>query len=157
MFCLLLSYFPLVLRIVSLFYSFSFQCVGACVYAHICLPACLFSCFMEANSINKSYSYAATNLFKMLLKYRPEDKAAKKERLLKEAQAKAEGKTVEAKKPIVVKYGLNHVTYLIEQVLLFCCQYFFLLTIFLKSKFKSKKFPCRIRHNWWLLLMMLIQ
>jgi hypothetical protein len=60
---------------------------------------------------------AATNLFKMLLKYRPEDKAAKKERLLKRAQAEAEGKTVEAKKPIVVKYGLNHVTYLIEQVL----------------------------------------
>jgi large subunit ribosomal protein L7Ae len=53
----------------------------------------------------------------MLLKYRPEDKAAKKERLLKRAQAEAEGKTVEAKKPIVVKYGLNHVTYLIEQVL----------------------------------------
>ncbi|KAG8057328.1 hypothetical protein GUJ93_ZPchr0002g24073 [Zizania palustris] len=51
----------------------------------------------------------------MLLKYRPEDKAAKKERLLKRAQAEAEGKTVEAKKPIVVKYGLNHVTYLIEQ------------------------------------------
>ncbi|KAL5987672.1 60S ribosomal protein L7a-1 [Asimina triloba] len=57
----------------------------------------------------------ATNLFKMLLKYRPEDKAAKKERLLKRAQAEAEGKTVEAKKPIVVKYGLNHITYLIEQ------------------------------------------
>ncbi|VAI86524.1 unnamed protein product [Triticum turgidum subsp. durum] len=57
----------------------------------------------------------ATNLFKMLLKYRPEDKVAKKERLLKRAQAEAEGKTVEAKKPIVVKYGLNHVTYLIEQ------------------------------------------
>lgn len=51
----------------------------------------------------------------MLLKYRPEDKAAKKERLLKKAQAEAEGKTVETKKPIVVKYGLNHVTYLIEQ------------------------------------------
>jgi large subunit ribosomal protein L7Ae len=57
----------------------------------------------------------ATNLFKMLLKYRPEDKAAKKERLLKEAQSRAEGKPSEAKKPIVVKYGLNHVTYLIEQ------------------------------------------
>uniref|UniRef100_A0A7N0T7L3 60S ribosomal protein L7a n=1 Tax=Kalanchoe fedtschenkoi TaxID=63787 RepID=A0A7N0T7L3_KALFE len=57
----------------------------------------------------------ATNLFKMLLKYRPEDKAAKKERLLKTAQSEAEGKPVEAKKPIVVKYGLNHVTYLIEQ------------------------------------------
>ncbi|KAD4385435.1 hypothetical protein E3N88_25603 [Mikania micrantha] len=57
----------------------------------------------------------ATTLFKMLLKYRPEDKAAKKERLLKKAQAESEGKTVESKKPIVVKYGLNHVTYLIEQ------------------------------------------
>ncbi|KAK1359359.1 hypothetical protein POM88_043833 [Heracleum sosnowskyi] len=57
----------------------------------------------------------ATNLFKMLLKYRPEDKAAKKERLLKKAQAETEGKTIESKKPIVVKYGLNHVTYLIEQ------------------------------------------
>lgn len=55
----------------------------------------------------------------MLLKYRPEDKAAKRERLLKRAQAESEGKTVEAKKPIVVKYGLNHVTYLIEQVLFF--------------------------------------
>jgi len=62
-------------------------------------------------------SYAATNLFKMLLKYRPEDKAEKKERLLKRAQAESEGKTVETKKPINVKYGLNHVTYLIEQVL----------------------------------------
>ncbi|KAF9666199.1 hypothetical protein SADUNF_Sadunf16G0204600 [Salix dunnii] len=57
----------------------------------------------------------ASNLFKMLLKYRPEDEAAKKERLLRKAQAETEGKTVEAKKPIVVKYGLNHVTYLIEQ------------------------------------------
>lgn len=57
----------------------------------------------------------ASNLFKLLLKYRPEDKAAKKERLLKAAQAEAEGKKPEAKKPVVVKYGLNHVTYLIEQ------------------------------------------
>ncbi|XLU99402.1 hypothetical protein S245_013742 [Arachis hypogaea] len=60
-------------------------------------------------------SLVATSLFKILLKYRPEDKAEKKERLLKRAQAETEGKTVEAKKPIVVKYGLNHVTYLIEQ------------------------------------------
>ncbi|KAJ0712850.1 putative 50S ribosomal protein L30e [Helianthus annuus] len=57
----------------------------------------------------------ATTLFKTLLKYRPEDKAAKRERLQKRAQAESEGKTVEAKKPIVVKYGLNHITYLIEQ------------------------------------------
>ncbi|XP_052489766.1 60S ribosomal protein L7a-2 isoform X1 [Gossypium raimondii] len=60
----------------------------------------------------------ATSLFKLLLKYRPEDKVAKKERLLKKAQAEAEGKAPESKKPIVVKYGLNHVTYLIEQVAL---------------------------------------
>ncbi|MED6177434.1 hypothetical protein PIB30_098078, partial [Stylosanthes scabra] len=60
--------------------------------------------------------HVATSLFKILLKYRPEDKAEKKERLLKRAQAETEGKTVEAKKPIVVKYGLNHVTYLIEQI-----------------------------------------
>ncbi|MQL81997.1 hypothetical protein Taro_014466 [Colocasia esculenta] len=60
-------------------------------------------------------SSCTTSLFKMLLKYRPEDKAAKKERLLKRAQAESDGKTVEVKKPIVVKYGLNHVTYLIEQ------------------------------------------
>ncbi|KAF6161544.1 hypothetical protein GIB67_009423 [Kingdonia uniflora] len=57
----------------------------------------------------------ASNLFKMLLKYRPEDKAEKKERLVTRAKAESEGKTVESKKPIVVKYGLNHVTYLIEQ------------------------------------------
>lgn len=60
-------------------------------------------------------NFAATNLFKILLKYRPEDKAAKKDRLLKKAQAEAEGKPSESKKPINVKYGLNHVTYLIEQ------------------------------------------
>ncbi|KAG2288183.1 hypothetical protein Bca52824_047787 [Brassica carinata] len=57
----------------------------------------------------------ATQLFKLLMKYRPEDKAAKKDRLLKKAQAEADGKPSESKKPIVVKYGLNHVTYLIEQ------------------------------------------
>ncbi|KAL8143650.1 hypothetical protein V2J09_016682 [Rumex salicifolius] len=48
---------------------------------------------------------AATSLFKMLLKYRPEDKAAKKERLLNKAQADAAGKeaATAAKKLIVVK------------------------------------------------------
>lgn len=57
----------------------------------------------------------ATSLFKLLLKYRPEDKAAKKERLQKTAQAQSEGKTAETKKPVVVKFGINHITYLIEQ------------------------------------------
>lgn len=81
--------------------------------------------------------FAATSLFKMLLKYRPEDKAAKKERLLKRAQAESEGKTVEAKKPIVVKYGLNHVTYLIEQVLFpaTCMCFIFLVNVRLCNDF----------------------
>lgn len=41
---------------------------------------------------------AATSLFKILLKYRPEDKAAEKK-----AQSEAEGKHVESKMPIVGK------------------------------------------------------
>merc|ERR1712225_105274 len=56
----------------------------------------------------------ATTLLKLLTKYRPESKVLKKERLLKEAEAKATGKISEKKKPLVVKYGLNHVTKLIE-------------------------------------------
>ena len=81
---------------------------------------------------------AATNLFKLLLKYRPEDKKEKKvrqrnrmratapaahrarrvtlqERLLKKAEAEKDGKAAESKKPIVVKFGINHITYLVEQ------------------------------------------
>jgi large subunit ribosomal protein L7Ae len=58
---------------------------------------------------------SAGNLFKLLMKYRPEDKAEKKERLQAKAAAEKDGKTVESKKPVCVKFGLNHVTYLIEQ------------------------------------------
>lgn len=58
----------------------------------------------------------AGQAFKLLNKYRPETPAEKKERLTKEAAAIAEGKTKEdvSEKPYVVKYGLNHVTALIE-------------------------------------------
>ncbi|KAF2460185.1 60S ribosomal protein L8-B [Lineolata rhizophorae] len=58
----------------------------------------------------------ATQVFKLLNKYRPETKAEKKERLHKEATAVAEGKKKEdvSKKPYTVKYGLNHVVGLIE-------------------------------------------
>lgn len=58
----------------------------------------------------------AAQAFKLLSKYRPEDKAQKKERLTKEATAIQEGKKKEdvSKKPYTVKYGLNHVTALIE-------------------------------------------
>lgn len=49
-------------------------------------------------------------------KYRPEDKAAKKQRLLAIAEKKAAGEKVEqTKAPNVVKYGLKHVTALTEQ------------------------------------------
>ena len=60
--------------------------------------------------------YVATQLFKLLHKYRPETKAEKKQRLKAAALKKSEGETVAAgKKPITVKYGINHVTNLIEQ------------------------------------------
>ena len=48
----------------------------------------------------------ASSLFKLLLKYRPEDKAAKKERLLKQAEAEAAGKAPDAsKKPVRGGWG----------------------------------------------------
>ncbi|KAF9163337.1 60S ribosomal protein L8B [Actinomortierella ambigua] len=57
----------------------------------------------------------ATQIFKLAAKYRPETKAEKKKRLTEQAAKKAEGKPLDAtKKPKVLKYGLNHVTALIE-------------------------------------------
>ncbi|KAK1675707.1 60S ribosomal protein L8-B [Colletotrichum godetiae] len=58
----------------------------------------------------------AAQAFKLLNKYRPETKAEKKERLVKEATAIKDGKKKEdvSKKPYTVKYGLNHVVGLIE-------------------------------------------
>ncbi|KAI8475227.1 MAG: 50S ribosomal protein L30e-like protein [Monoraphidium minutum] len=61
--------------------------------------------------VDKSQAEA---LFKLLLKYRPEDKKEKRERLKAEAEARAAGKDADKKKPVVVKYGLNHITNLIE-------------------------------------------
>ncbi|KIM47284.1 hypothetical protein M413DRAFT_23505 [Hebeloma cylindrosporum] len=59
----------------------------------------------------------ATQLFKLLNKYRPESKQDKKARLLAAAAATAEDKEKDAKdskKPLFVKYGLNHIVALIE-------------------------------------------
>merc|ERR1712071_191015 len=57
----------------------------------------------------------ATQLFKLLHKYRPETKAEKKARLTKAAERKAEGKEeAPGKKPVNVKYGINHITNLVE-------------------------------------------
>lgn len=59
---------------------------------------------------------SAAPVFKLFSKYVPESKAAKHDRLKKVAEAKAEGKEADSgAPPAVVKFGLNHVTYLIEQ------------------------------------------
>ncbi|DBA76584.1 hypothetical protein WJX77_008710 [Trebouxia sp. C0004] len=57
----------------------------------------------------------AATLFKLLLKYRPEARKEKKERLLKEAESREAGQKTDKKKPVVVKYGINHITTLVEQ------------------------------------------
>jgi large subunit ribosomal protein L7Ae len=58
----------------------------------------------------------ATQLFKLLNKYRPETKQEKKARLAVKAQETAEKKDTkqDTKKPLFVKYGLNHCVALIE-------------------------------------------
>jgi len=67
------------------------------------------------NTLDKN---TATQLFRLLNKYRPETKQEKKARLDKEAQAIAsnDGKKPEkdGKKPLFVKMGLNHCVALIE-------------------------------------------
>ncbi|CAI8022810.1 60S ribosomal protein L7a [Geodia barretti] len=58
----------------------------------------------------------ATQLFKLLHKYRPETKVQKRERLRAVAVKKSEGGDVTpGKKPITIKYGINHITTLVEQ------------------------------------------
>lgn len=56
----------------------------------------------------------ATDLFKLLAKYKPETKKEKAERLKNMAIAKAAGKAEAGKPRPVVKFGLGHVTELIE-------------------------------------------
>merc|ERR1712110_44828 len=54
------------------------------------------------------------NLWRLLNKYAPETKKDKVMRLKQAAETKAAGKEVQTNKPITVKYGLNHVTQLVE-------------------------------------------
>merc|ERR1719384_2152970 len=56
----------------------------------------------------------AANVLRLLKKYQPETKKAKKERLMEMAKSKKEGQEIKTKKPIVLKFGLDHVTTLIE-------------------------------------------
>ncbi|KAK0546438.1 60S ribosomal protein L8 [Tilletia horrida] len=68
-----------------------------------------------SNTLDKN---TATNLFTLLNKYRPESKQEKKARLDAAAKDVADGKKADpkadGKKPLFVKYGLNHVVALIE-------------------------------------------
>merc|ERR1712227_6507 len=58
----------------------------------------------------------ATQLFKLMDKYRPETKQAKKERLRERAAARAEGKEdAPSKRAPVVRHGVNCVTTLVEK------------------------------------------
>jgi len=63
-------------------------------------------------AIDKNQATAVLRLFK---KYVPETAPEKKKRLMEMAQIKKDGGEVKTKKPVVVKFGLNHVTDLIEQ------------------------------------------
>merc|ERR1712151_929597 len=63
------------------------------------------------STIDKSQ---AATLLRLLKKYQPETREAKKARLMEMAQQKKDGGEVKAKKPTVLKYGLNHVTTLVE-------------------------------------------
>lgn len=57
----------------------------------------------------------ASKLFKLLSKYKPEEKREKRQRLKAEADQKAKGEEVkQGDKPMVIKYGLNHITTLVE-------------------------------------------
>jgi len=59
---------------------------------------------------------AATQLFKLLNKYKPETKVEKKDRLKAKAAAKAEGKQEDkSKRPPVLQHGVNRITTLVEQ------------------------------------------
>merc|ERR1711890_210436 len=58
----------------------------------------------------------AKQIFRLLDKYRPEDKAAKKERLRARAEARAQGKEdTPTKRAICLQHGVNKVTTLVEK------------------------------------------
>merc|ERR1711975_187315 len=57
----------------------------------------------------------AGQLFRLLNQLKPESKSQKAERIGEAAEAKAVGKSVDSKKPVCVKMGINHVTKLVEE------------------------------------------
>merc|ERR1719389_209354 len=65
-----------------------------------------FNCAIDKNQ--------AAHVLKLCKKYMPETREAKKNRLMEMAQQKKAGEEAKTKKPQVLKYGLNHVTTLVE-------------------------------------------
>jgi len=59
-------------------------------------------------------SNQSKNLWRLLAKYSPESKKDKIARLKAAAESKAQGKEVATAKPHLLKFGLNHVTHLVE-------------------------------------------
>merc|ERR1712066_544960 len=59
-------------------------------------------------------SNQSKNLWRLLAKYSPESKKDKIARLKAAAESKAQGKEVATSKPHLLKFGLNHVTHLVE-------------------------------------------
>ena len=73
-------------------------------------------CLVSVNFSLLIFHCSATQLFKLLDKYRPETKQAKKERLRERAAARAEGKEdAPSKRAPVVRHGVNTVTTLVEK------------------------------------------
>jgi large subunit ribosomal protein L7Ae len=59
---------------------------------------------------------AAANVLRLLTNYRPESEVEKKQRRQKSAESEVKGAAkAESKKPNYIKYGLNHITTLIEE------------------------------------------
>lgn len=56
----------------------------------------------------------ASQVMRLLNKYKPETQQEKKQRLLKEAAQQSGGAAPTGKKPMMIKFGLNHVTDLVE-------------------------------------------
>jgi large subunit ribosomal protein L7Ae len=72
--------------------------------------------FLSISAILINNISIASQLLKLLAKYKPESHKEKKVRLQAEAEAKKGGADAKkTPKPVVIKFGLNHVTTLIEE------------------------------------------
>lgn len=92
------------------------KCVSKCLLPFINFPKFwIRTPVCNWSSQPRSPLRPATQLFRLFSKYRPETKQEKKERLNTLAEATVDGAKVDAgKKPLTVKYGINHITALVE-------------------------------------------